>query len=289
MVKSLKHDLVRKVPVLLLALLAGALFMTLTSTHAYAAEQTSSTKAQLAAGQLENAVGTQSAIDDLYGTVSAVPTNKKSMYEVYSTYFFVNAGPNACAGCNLYLGYRQKIGKNWSNWKIYESPLYSYNNYTVKGLKPNKLTQVKLIYASLYTDAIGPASKAVTFRTGINKKPKIESAKVQAINLVKHKQHHVSPYTGYVYRYVYDIWYTYRIKTTVTLKKPLKKGYLMINSKTFKAKGKNKGKRTFTVTTAKKIGYSSPRGSKYTVSVAQYQNKTWKGYTKLWQKNYKIK
>ena len=279
----------RRVPILLFVLLAGMLFMSLTSTPAYAADQGNSTKTQLMAGQLETNIGTQSAIDDLYGTITAVPTNKKSMYEVYSTYFFVNAGPNACAGCNLYLGYRQKIGKKWTDWKIYDSPLYSYNNYTVKGLKPNKKTQVKLIYASLYTGAVGNASKAVTFTTGPNKKPKIKSVKVKAVNVVRHKQHHVSPYTGYVYRTIYDVWYTYKIKTTVTLKNPLKKGYLMINSKTYKAAGKNKGKKTFSFTTAKKIGYSSPRGSKYKVSVATYQNKTWKGYSKLYQKNYKIK
>ena len=283
------QSLVHRIPILLLVLLAGTLFMSLTSTPAYAAEQGGSAKAQLIAGQLEATVGTQSAIDDLYGTVTAVPTNKMSMYEVYSTYFFVNAGPNANAGCNLYLGYRQKIGKKWSDWKIYNSPLYSYNNYTVEGLKPNKKTQVALIYASLYSDSVGTPSKVVTFKTGVNKKPGIKSVKVQAVNVVRHKQHHVSPYTGYVYKTIYDIWYTYRIKTTVTLKKPLKKGFLMINSKTYKAKGKYKGKRTFTFTTAKKIAYSSPRGSKYTVSVAKYQNRIWKGYTKLFQKNYRIR
>jgi len=187
------------------------------------------------------------------------------------------------------LGYRQKIGKKWGDWKIYKTPMYSYNNYTVKGLKPNKKTQVALIYASLYTDAVGSPSKVVTFKTGVNKKPGIKSVKVQAINVVRHKQHHVSPYTGYVYRTIYDIWYTYKIKTTVTLKKPLKKGFLMINGKTYKAKGKYKGKKTFTLTTAKKIAYSSPRGSKYKVSIAKFQNRIWKGYTKLFQKNYKLR
>ncbi|MBR0404719.1 MAG: hypothetical protein IJI68_05905 [Eggerthellaceae bacterium] len=280
--ESLKRGLVLKVPTLLLALLAGTLFMTLTSTPAFAAEQAGSTKAQLAAGQLYSTVCAQSTTD-------APPANKKSMYEVYSTYFFVNAGSNACAGCNLHLEYRQKIGNEWSDWKTFKSPLLSYTNYKVKDLETNKLTQVKLFYASLYTNTVVTTSKAVTFRTGINKKPGIKSAKVQAVNVVRHKQHRVSYLTGYVYKTVYDIWYTYKIKTTVTLKKPLKKGYLKINGTTFKAKGKNKGKRTFTVTTSEKTSNSSPRGSKYTVSVVQYQNKTWKGYTLLWQKDYKIK
>ena len=276
------RNMARRVAAILVVLAAGMFLVQASSSPAYAAEG----QPALQAGSIT----TQESLgEQLYGTVTAVPTNKKSMYEVYSTYFFVNAGPNACAGCNLYLVYRQKAGKKWGKWKAYNGVLYSYNNYEVKGLKPNRKTQVALVYASLYSDDIGQPSKVVTFKTGVNKKPAVKSVRVQAVGLKKHKQHHVSPYTGYVYRTVYDIWYTYKIKTTVTLKKPLKSGYLMINSKTFKAKGKNKGKKTFTVTTVKKTGYSSPRGSKYTVSVAKYQNKTWKGYTKLFQKNYKIK
>lgn len=286
--KAVKRDSVQRIPVMLLVLLLGALLLPLTSSPAYAADnaatqQSGSTQVSLMAGQL---TGSQ-----LAGSISSTPYNKKSQYEVYSTYFFVNAGGNACAGCQLYLGYRQasKDGKRWGDWKV-SGPMYSYGDYTIKGLKANRRTQTAFIYSSLYTrGATSKPSRLVTFTTGPNKRPGIKSVKVQAVNLTKHKEHHVSPYTGYVYQTIYDIYYTYKIKTTVKLKKPLKSGYLMINSKTFKAKGKNKGKKTFTVTTAKKLGYYSPRGTRYKVSVCTYQNKTWKGYSKLYQKNVKIK
>lgn len=211
-----------------------------------------------------------------YSATAPAPSNSASMYEVYPTYLFINAGPNACAYHDLYLAYRPKGGQ----WKVY-GPMYSYNDYTVKGLKPKTTYEAALCYFNIYTDELGGMSNSITFKTAPNKKPAVKSVKVKAIKLKKHWQ----KIYGYVIYLGKRAYYTYKIRTTVTLKKKPKAKYITINGKTFKAK-----KKRYTVTTKKLVRYyNSPRGKKYTVSVYTFQNKTWKGYSKLYQKKRKIK
>lgn len=204
------------------------------------------------------------------------PTNRASQYEVYSTYFFFNAGLNACAGCNLYMDYRVKGGA----WQT-TGYMYAVNDYTIKGLRPNKTYQARLYYKSIYTDAIGAYSPIVTFKTGPKKKPAIKSVSVRAVKLKKHWQ----KVYGYVIYLGKRPYYTYKIQTTVTLKKKPKAKYITICGKRFKA-----NKKKYTVTTKKLVRfYNSPVGKKYSVTAYTSRNKTWKGYSLLYKKNFKIR
>ena len=206
------------------------------------------------------------------------PTNTASQYEVYPTYFFFNAGLNSQAYCDLYMDYRIKGGA----WKT-SGYMYAVNNYTFTGLKPKKTYQARLYYKNIYTGEIGRYSPIVTFKTAPNKKPPVKSVKTRIVKLKKHRGTVYGYYTGLpLGKYTY---YTYRIKTTVKLKKRPKAKYIAINGKVFKAK-----KKKYTVTTKKLVkNYSSPRGDKYKVSVYTYQNKVWKGYSKLYQKTRKLR
>ena len=268
---SIKRRFACMVLVSVLAFIAGAVCI-LPTAGAYAAED-SSTQG-LAAAQ------SSVSVQDLVVNPSIpAPTNKASQYEVYSTYFFFNAGPNAQAYCNLYMEYRIKGGA----WKK-TGYMYSYNDYEMKGLRPNKTYQARLFYQNIYTGEIGNKSRIVTFKTGPKKKLAIKSVKVKAIKLRKHRGTYYGYYTGLpLGHYTY---YTFKLRTTVTFKKkPKGAKYVMINGKKFKAK-----KKRYTVTTKKLVRYyNSPRGKKYTVSVCTYRNKTWKGYSKLYQKKRKVK
>lgn len=264
-----------KITVLILAFVAALAIVLPAGNTAHAAENGS---AQLGAGTVETSY--------LYGTgysskITAVPTNKTSYYETYSTYMFVNAGPNACAGCNLYLQYKQYGVKKWKNY----GPLYSYNDYTVSGLRPNTWYFVRMVYASIYTSAVGKPSKTVLVKTGPKAYVPLKSVSVKALNVKKIKTHHVSPYDGYVYRTIYDIYYTYRIRVIVKLKKVPKANAIWVNGYKFKC-----NRKTYQYTTKKLVRYyNTPRGKTYSVGVCSYLSNNFGGYSLLYKRNYKIR
>lgn len=208
------------------------------------------------------------------------PTNALSSYEVYSTYLFFTIGlDNNLINYNLYMDICP-VGKKWSKGKTWEFGTY-VKTYTVKGLKPNTTYKARLYYG-VTKSVKGPYSKTVKFTTGPKSKPAVQSVKVQAISLSKHYQRIYGYYTGvYMGKRAY---YTYKLRTTVTLKKVPKLKYITVNGKKFKA-----NKKTYTVTTKKLVRYdTSPRGTKYTATAATYRNKKWKGYSLLYSKSCKI-
>ena len=211
---------------------------------------------------------------------SAKPTNNASRYEVYSTYLFFTIGtdPNMI-NYKMYMDIKPK--KKKSKWQTFYFDGYM-KTYTIKGLRPNTKYVARLYYG-LSTTVKGPNSKTITFKTGPNKKPAVKSVKVQAINLKKRYQRVYGYYTGvYMGKRPY---YTYKIRTTVTLKKKPNQKYIMINGKKFKG-----NKKQYTVTTKKLVQYyNSPRGDKYTVSVCTYHKKSWKGYSLLYQKTFRVR
>lgn len=265
----IKQRAARAVLVSVLVFLVGAVCVLPAAGTAHAAE--SSAEQGLTAAQ--GGVSTQ---DIVVNPSIPAPSNSASQYEVYPTYFFFNAGLNSQAFCDLYMDYRIKGGA----WKTSGS-MYAVNDYTFKGLKPKKTYQARLYYKNIYTGEIGRYSPIVTFKTAPNKKPAVKSVKVKAIKVKKHWQR-VYGYVIYLGKRAY---YTYKIRTTVTLKKKPKAKYIAINGKVFKA-----NKKKYTVTTKKLVKYySPPRGDKYKVSIYTYQNKVWKGYSKLYQKTRKLR
>lgn len=286
MIKTIHESISRGILVVLFALTAGVACVLMGASSAYAAEADASTdNLAVAANPL---TAQYSYFTTATKAPSARPVNSASRYEVYSTYLFFTIGADSTLiNYNMYM-------EIWPANKPQQKKTWSFGEYvktyTISGLKPNTKYKTRLYYG-LSTSVRGPKStKVVSFKTGPNVKPAVKSVKVQAINVKRIKQHHVSPYDGYVYRTIYDIYYTYNLKTTVTLKNaPKAKGfnYIMINDKNIPTK---KGKKVYTVTSKKQVRYyTSPRGKKHTVGIALFQKKAWKGYTKLWQKSLKIK
>lgn len=273
--KTAKLGLTQKVLVLILTLAASAALVSLSGTAAYAAESGSASSGMLMAQSLTP------------GQIDAVPVNKASMYQVYSTYLDFDPTPAYKGGCVLYMEYRAKGSTKWktSGWMN----LRESNGYRIKGLKPNKTYVARLyyepnangLYLYNFTTRSG-YSKTFTFKTGPKGKPAIKSVKVKAINVKKHKQH----VFGYVIYWGSVNFYTYKVKTTVTFKKLPKTKFIWINGKKFKVK---KGKKTYSVTSAKRSTYSYPTKNKWNVAVYGYRNATWGGYTGMYQKNFKIR
>ena len=211
---------------------------------------------------------------------TAIPSNNASRYEVYSTYLFFTIGVDSnMINYNMYMDIKRKGKKE--KWQTFYFDGYM-KTYTIKGLDSNT-NYVARLYYGLNSTVKGPYSKTITFKTGPKKKPAVKSIKVQTTNLRKHYQKIYGYYTGvYMGKRPY---YTYKIRTTVTLKKKPKQKYIMINNKKFKA-----NKKQYTVTTKKLVKYySTPRGDKYTVSVCTYHKKSWKGYSLLYQKTFKAR
>ena len=259
---------------LILVLVVGALFIPLASSPAYAVENDGS-NVQLQAQSLN--VETSA--------ISYAPNNAISMYEVYSTYLFFNPGLFYCADGRVFMAIRPAGG----DWKYYGPMQYRAgrpeDGYTIGDLTPNTLYEAKLYYRDRYGyGTAGPYSNPVFFKTGPNALPKVKSVKVQAVKVKRHKEHYVSPYTGYVYRTIYNIYYTFKYKITVTMKKKPGTPYLYVNGKRFKG-----NKKKYTVTTGKQLTYYKPKGKKFTVYVYTGLDPTYGGYSLLYSKNVKVK
>lgn len=218
------------------------------------------------------------------------PGNSAGSYQVYSKYMDYNSGTNSYSldrSCSLYMQYRKGSGK-WYTC----GPMAAYTTYKKAGLTPNKKYQTRLYYAKSVTYngrnyvfsglPRGYVSKIVTVKTGKNKIPPIKSVTVKATKVKKHKIRHYGYYTG-VYLYT-EIYYTYKLKITVKMKKkPAAKG-LNICGKNVKG-----NKKKYTATFGTFTSTSKPRGKKATVTVYSYQSKTYGGYSKLYKKSKKVK
>lgn len=268
---TIKQFSTGKLAVLILALVAALAIVLPAGNSAYAADNDA---APLGAGSVET-----SSLMGYGSTVSAVPSNKSSYYDVYSTYMFVNAGPNACAGCNLYVQWKPYGAKTWKSY----GPMYSYNNYTITGLRPNTWYYVRMVYKSIYTSAVGKPSKAVFVKTGPKTKLPIKSVSVKAVNLSKHRATYYGYYTGLpLGKYTY---YTYKIRVTVKLKSVPKANAVCVNGHKFKC-----NRKTYTYTTNKLVRYyNTPRGKAYSVAAYSYLSNNFGGYSLLYKKNYKIR
>ena len=264
----------RKALSALFALAMSAALLALCGNVALAAEGPDShASGTEAAGQLmvQGVVGTQ----DLTAATGA-PTNSASMYEVYSTYLFFNPGLFYAADCRICMEIRP-IGGEWST---YTNMMY-LQSYTINGLIPNTKYETRLYYSHIWSGDTSDYSNVVAFKTGPKNRVAVKSVKVQSINVKKHWQ----KIYGYVIYLGKRAYYTYKLRTTVTLKKVPKEKYIWINGKRFKA-----NKKTYTVTTKKLARYyKPPRGTRYTVSVYTGRNLTWKGYSPLYQKSCKVK
>ncbi len=209
-------------------------------------------------------------------SITRAPVNYPSMYETYSKYLFISTGANFYGDTRICMDIRPAGGK----WKTYTGMLY-YQTYQINGLVPNKVYQTRLYYKSIYTGEIGPYSKIVSFKTGPAKGPAIKSVKVKAVKVRKHKVRYYW-YGVYIGSRKY---YTFKIKTTVKLKKAPGTPYIYINGKRFKG-----NKKKYTVTTGTLVRwYSKPKGMKWNVTVYSGLNSIWKGYSPLYQKYKKVK
>lgn len=245
---------------------------------------------------------TDHAVAVNYGT----PVNKPSQYETYSKYLFYKTASThdpSDYSSELYMDIKKKGTKTWKTY----GPLSSESQ--IKSLKPNKTYQARTYYrktvslqwkdtdGKIYTKSFLVSGrdagryKTVTIKTGKKKLP-IKSVSVKAVNVKKHV--HLIPGTYVPYRGK-ETWYTYRLKVTVKMKKkPGVKG-IYINGK--KVKG---NKKTYTVKFGKVNSIFTgklvvkpfrkyfkhtiakiPRGSKYTVMLYSYSNKTYKAYSPM--------
>lgn len=254
---------------LILVLVVGALFIPLASSPAYAVENDGS-KVQLQAQSLN--VETNA--------ISAVPSNNLSNYEVYSTYIRYTVGTDYYLVSNELCMAIRPAGGQWTYWR----GMTYLQTYTFDGLAQNTVYEAKLYYRSKYRAVYGPDSPSVFFKTGPNALPKVKSVKVQAVKYKRHKEHLVSPYDGYVYRTRFNIYYTFKYKITVTMKKKPGTPYLYVNGKRFKG-----NKKKYTFTTGKQLTYYKPKGKKFTVYVYTGLDPTYGGYSLLYSKKVKVK
>jgi len=274
MTKTIKQVIVCGMAVVMLALAAGIAFISMPVNTAHAA-------GELSAGQVasseQGALSPQWVIE---GAITPAPVNQASMYQVYGTYLDFNPSPARKGGCYLYMEYKQKGTNTWkrSGYMGFD------DDYTIKGLKPNKWYYARLYYAPngnfLYGYTGNSAySNIIKFKTGPNKKPAVKSVSVKAVKVQEKRQH----VFGYVVYWGSMKFYKYKVKTTVTFKKAPKTKYVWVNGKKFKG-----GKKKYTVTSGWRTTYSKPSKNKWKVMVYTAQNKDWGGYSKMYSKSKKI-
>lgn len=265
----------RKALVLAAILIVGVILLLPAGRAAYAAEN----------ADTQDGAAVQSPLmaESLISASIPTPTGYNlSNFQVYSDYFEVFVMTDYYLTMyNMGIMYRP-AGGEWS----YGGDVGAVSKATIGGLKPNTKYEVKFFYyqTSYYSGTtMGIPSESVFFKTGPRKKPAIKSVKVKLINVKKHYQKVYGYYTGvYLGKRAY---YTYKIRTTVTLKKKPKTKYFNLNGKWYKG-----NKKKYTFTTGKKIWwYTSPRGQKYTVSAYTAQSKVWGGYSLLYQKTKKAR
>ena len=254
--------------------------------------------------------GKRSYYDGARSEIYSVPANKASRYETYSKYLFFTPADTSYEKdnkCGLYLSIRKKGAKAWKTY----GPLTEKSR--IKGLKPSKTYQCRAFYrtnekvmtnegAYVYISGLDNKKyKTITVRTGKAKLP-VKSVKVKAVSVKKYVHKRYGPATGlYLGK---EIWYTYRLKVTVKMKKkPGVKG-IYINGKRVKGNKKTynvKFARVNSMMTGKHVVkryskwwkqddiYKIPRGTKYKVMIYGYSNKTYKAYSPIQKKTARIK
>ena len=237
-----------------------------------------------------------------YNGINSQPTYK-GRFDVYQKYFYYYPYNMALANQQgkLYMEYKKAGSKTWKRTGYMTAnaiKLYTSQNYTISGLKPNTKYNIRIRYGDyvtydtgIYGDGKsyffgGPVLKCGTIKTGKAKAPNIKSINVKAVNVRYHKIRHYGAYTG-VYLYT-EKFYTCRFKVTVRLKqKPGAKG-LWINGKYVKG-----NKKVYSTVFSPYPNYyvkKPPRGlKKYSVSICSYQNKSYGGFSRLRTKKVKIK
>ena len=222
--------------------------------------------------------------------------NYNGVFDVYSTYFTYNPfdfGKNM-GGYYLYMDYSADGGKTWKTsgyMKVNSIQLYRQQSYKISGLKPNTVYKTRIYYGKNTTYALdgktyfikGPVLNTTTIKTGAAAKPAIKSIKVKAKSVKKHKIKHYGYYTG-VYLYT-EKFYTYKVKVTVKLKKKPGTAGIWINGKYVKG---NKKKYTVTLP-GSAYSVKKPKGKKYGLVIASYQNPGYGGYSPLYTTKKKIK
>lgn len=218
--------------------------------------------------------------------------NYRGVIEVYSNYL-VFAPYNMYGGnaaYDLYMEYSPNGGKTWQRsgyMRRNSITLYTQQQYSIGGLAPNTNYAIRIFYGTYVNGTFfrGPALNLGVFKTGKAKRPKFKSVTAKAVKVKYHKVKHYGYYTG-VYLYT-EKFYTYKVKVIVKLKKKPGTAGIWINGKFCKG-----NKKKYTATFSPYPNYSSkkPKGRvKFTVSIASYQNKSYGGYSPLYQKTKKLK
>ena len=190
---------------------------------------------------------------------------------------------------DLYLEYSPDGGKNWARsgyMRFNLIQLASQQQYRISGLAPNHNYVTRIRYGEVIDGQLflGPVRWTGTYKTGAAKKPKIKSVTCKAVKVKRHKVKHYGYYTG-VYLYT-EKFYTYKVKITVKLKKKPGTAGIWINGKFCKG---NKKKYTATFTPYPNYSAKKPKGRKWGVVIASYQNKAYGGYSPLYSKKKKLK
>ena len=217
--------------------------------------------------------------------------NYKGAFEWYSNYF-VYAPYNmsyANRAYDLYMEYSADGGKTWKRsgyMRCNAITLAIDQQYKISGLLPNHNYVTRIRYGKYVNGKLllGPVLGTGTYKTGAAKAPKIKSIKCKAVKVKRHKVKHYGYYTG-VYLYT-EKFYTYKVKVTVKLKKKPGTAGIWINGKFCKG---NKKKYTATFTPYPNYSAKKPKGRKWGVVIASYQNKSYGGYSPLIQKKKKLK
>lgn len=325
--RTIRSKLIRKAFALVLALVIGLTFVPLLGSNAYAADEDQTGDiAEAVLNQAENgdaedvdvylekpSMNDAHAIDitnpenlelvkeDAKNAQSFVITDRPTyagVFEVYSTYLIYapyNIGWSNRA-YDLYMEYSADGGKTWArtgymraNW----IQLATDQRYQINGLLPNHYYVTRIRYGEWDGNQLilGPAVGTGTYKTGPAKAPAVKSITCKAVKVKRHKVRHPAGYYWYGSVLVYqkawtEKYYTYKVKVTVKLKKKPGTAGLWINGKFCKG-----NKKKYTATFTPQINYSAkkPKGRKWGVVIASYQNKSYGGYSPLIQKKKKLK
>ena len=215
----------------------------------------------------------------IYGT----PSNAAKLYDVYSKYFtYSTPSYSRDSSCSLCMEYRPKGAKKWKT-----KTLSGYGDAKISGLKPNKVYQTRVYWIKKFTyngkdyvfsgkkKPVKKVSKVRKIRTGLKKLP-VRSVQVRATGVKVHRIPHYGKYTG-VYLYTETL-YTYNLTATVYMKKrPGVKG-IYLNGNRLAG-----NKLVYTKKLGSYMSPSRPRG-KSTLHIYSYNNKTYGGYSPIYNK-----
>lgn len=228
--------------------------------------------------------------------------NYNGVFEVYSTYFnyFPFGGGNSYAiglygtsSTPLYMEYSAD-GVNWTRTGRMDGnyiQLFSQQGFCISGLQPDTVYHTRIWYGDAYGRQVSPARPTGAYKTGKATKPKIKKVTTKAVKVRRHKLRHPAGYYWYGSTLIYqkawtERWYTYKVKTTVELKKKPGTAGIFINGKWVAG-----NKKKYKITETPAINYSAkhPRGRiKWNVYVYSGQDAGYGGYSPYWYKKKKL-